>query len=477
MKESKLYSILSSFSTKQLNRFDKFVKSPYFNSNDSLIKLYELIHGILKGNKEIEEKAAWEAIFREKDYHEGKFRKLLSDLVSLTESFLIQEELNDSSLLKQNLLLQSIKKNKISAIQKKIVTNSIKEADRRKEQSSEYFLQRFRIEKNHYNLTSHFERKAKKKSITAAQDLQELSKKLDIFYLIEKMRHGTDLLTWSVMYKSDIDFAQFDFTSKLIERSNYLEIPAVNIFYNIFKAFKDDQNPKHYFKAKEIMLNNLDEFPFAEQQDIYDSMISYCIGKVNDGEKEFIPEALEMYKTGVDTGISLIDGELTPTTFRNIVGVSLRFGYIDTAIDFINDKIDLINHKFRNNALNFNLARVYFYKKDHGKVLDYLNQVDFDDVWYNINSKAMLIATYYETEELDPLESLLTSYAAFIRREKSLDESRRHHFLNFVKIVRKLIKVFPVTNEKLDKLKDEVQNTKAIINRKWLYERIELLRP
>ena len=477
MKDSKIYSILSSLNTKQLNRFDKFVRSPYFNSNDSLISLYQILHGILKGNKETDEKAAWKSIFGTKTYEEGKFRKLLSDLVSLTETFLIQEELGDSILLKQNLLLRSIKKNRVSAIHKKIVTNSIKEAERRKEQSSEYFLQRFRIEKNQYNLTTHFEKKSKKKTITAAEDIQSLSRKLDIFYLIEKMRQGSDLLTWKGMYKSDLDLTQFEFTARLIERSNYLHVPAVNIYYNIYKAFREEDETKYFFQIKELMKEHLDQFPFEEQQEIYDSMISYCIVRVNNGDKDFIPEALEMYKTGVDTGISLIDGELSPTAFRNIVGISLRFGYIENALEFINEKIELINIKFRNNALNFNLARVYFYKKDHDKVLDYLNQVDFDDVWYNINSKAMLIATYYETEEYDALESLLTSYAAFIRREKSLDDSRSQRYLNFVKLVKKLIKIFPVTDEKLDKLKNEVQSTKALINRKWLYERIELLRP
>ncbi len=477
MKETKAYSILVNLSSKQLNRLDKFVRSPYFNANEGLVNLYAIFHGLLKGNKEIDEKAAWESIYPNEAYDPKKFRKLLSDLVTLIESFLIQEGLLEAPLLRQNLLLQSIKKFSITPLQKKTVTNSIKEADRRKEQSSEYFLQRFRIEKNQYNLTTHFERKTKKKSITASEDLQELSKKLDIFYLIEKMRHGTDLLTWSVMYKSDIDFTQFDFTSKLIEKSNYLQVPAVNIFYNIFKAFKGEQNSKHYFKAKEMMLEHLDDFPFDEQQDIYDSMISYCIGKVNKGEKEFIPEALDMYKTGVDTGISLVDGELSPTTFRNIVGVSLRFGYIENAVDFIQEKIHLVKPKFKNNALNFNLARVYFYKKDHDKVLEHLNQVDFDDVWYNINSKAMLIATYYELDEIVPLDSLLTSYAAFLRREKSLDEARRSRYLHFVKFVKKLVKIYPITDKALDNLKEEISSINGVINKPWILEKIELLRP
>lgn len=477
MKETKVYSILLTLNSKQLNRLDKFVKSPYFNVNDALTSLYVILRGLLKGNIEIDEKAAWLEIYQQKPFEQVKFRKMLSDLISLIEQFLMQEELSEAPLLKQNLLLQSIKKNKIKTLQKKTVSNSIKEADRRKEQSSEYYLQRYQMEKNQFNLTSEFEKKSKKKNWTASDDVQELSKKLDIFYLVEKMRHGADLLTWSTMYKVDTDYSQFEFTSRLIEKSDYLNVPVVNIFYNIYKAFKDESKTKHYFKVKELMYSHLSQFGLYEQQEIYDSMVSYCIGRVNRGDKDFIPEALEMYNTGVDTGLSLIDGELSPTAFRNIVGINLRFGYIDMALEFIHERADLINQKFRNNAVNFNLARVHFYKKNHDKVLEYVNKVDFDDVWYNINSKAMLIATYYEIDEIEPLESLITSYAVFIRREKSLDETRRDRYLNFVKFVRKLNKMFPVTMEALDKLENEIKETAGVINKAWLLERIDLLRP
>jgi len=373
--------------------------------------------------------------------------------------------------------LKSIKKNKIAPLQKKTVVNSTKEAERRKEQSSEYYLQRYLLEKNQYNLTSHFEKKAKNKNITASEDLQSLSKKLDIFYLIEKMKHGADLLTWSIMYKVNIDFTQFEFTSRLIEKSDYLEIPAVNVFYNIYKAFKEETETKYFFEAKKIMLKHLDKFAFYEQQDIYDSMISYCIVRVNNGNKDFIPEALEMYETGVDTGISLINGELSPTAFRNIVIMALRFGYIDFAEEFSNEKIHLVNPRFKIDSLNFNLARVHFYKKNHHKVLEYLSKVNFDDVFYNLNSRSILIATYYELDEIGPLESLLTSFGAFLRREKSIDDTKRKRYLNFVKFVNKLVKLFPITNEGLDKLKAEVTAAKGVINKAWLLEKIELIRP
>jgi len=473
---SKLYKVLLTLSNKQLNRLDKYVRSPYFNCNENIIDLYTLVHSSIKKNIEIDQKAAWSSIFPDIKFSEPKLRKLQSDLLNLVEGFLMQEVLQEEVLTQHNFLLKAIKKYKIDVLQNKAVTNSSKEVERRLEQSSDYFFQRFQIQKNQYYLTSQYERKARKKKLTAANELQEMTKKLDIFYLVEKMRHGSDLLHWRSMYKTDFDLAQFEFTAKLIERSDYLEIPAVNVYYNIYKSFVEENNTKYYYDLKSQLDRQMHLFPIDQQQEIHNSMISYSIKKINQGNKDFIPEALNLYVQGVNTGLTLVDGELSPTDFRNIVGVALRFNYIDFAVNFANENISLVNKKFRNNALNFNMARISFYQKEHDKVLAYLNEVDFEDVWYNINSKAMLIATYYETEEFSPLESLLSSFSAFIRREKSLTEERRLPYLNFVKIVKKMVKMFPVSASKVKQLEDEIKGTKALINRKWLDERIELLK-
>jgi len=474
LRDTKLYKVLSSFSAIQLNRLHKYVLSPYFNVNDHLTVGFEIIKEAIKEDKNLEVKEIWDEIFKGIPYSDIKWRKFLSDIVSLIEGFLIQESLSKEELLKYNMLLQAIRREKLEELQKKTVTNANREMDRRLEQSGDFFYQKYLILKNQYNLTSQFERKRvklRKKQAPASEQLLEVSKQLDIFYLLEKMRHGTDLLTWRKMYKADIDLSQFEFTSKLIEKSQYLDIPAIKMYYNIYKAFVEPDEPKYYFDLKELFIAEMDQFPLDEQQEIFDSLVSYCIGSINSGNKDFIPEALEMYQKGIDTGLSLVDGELSPTTFRNIVGLALRYQYLNFAKEFIQEKASLVNKKFRNNAVNYNLARVHFYKKEFNEVLDYSNQVNFEDVWYNINTKALLLATYYELDEDNALESLLTSYNAYIRREKSLEEKRRMPYLNFIKSIRKMIKINPFDKEKIKALKKEIESTKAI-NKAWLLEKI-----
>jgi len=100
------------------------------------------------------------------------------------------------------------------------------------------------------------------------------------------------------------------------------------------------------------------------------------------------------------------EGELSPWVFKNIVLSGLRLGEYDWTEKFIKDYKERLPDESKNNAVTFNLAQLYFFKKDHDKVIRLLHQVEYEDPAYNLNSKIMLIATYYETDELEPLYHL-----------------------------------------------------------------------
>ena len=66
------------------------------------------------------------------------------------------------------------------------------------------------------------------------------------------------------------------------------------------------------------------------------------------------------------------------------------------------------------------MARVYFFKKEYDKVLELLQQVEYDDVFYLLDAKVALIKTFYELEEIDSLVALLDSFKMLLRRKKIL---------------------------------------------------------
>ncbi|MEM1323958.1 MAG: hypothetical protein AAGG75_27100, partial [Bacteroidota bacterium] len=95
-----------------------------------------------------------------------------------------------------------------------------------------------------------------------------------------------------------------------------------------------------------------------------------------------------------------------------------------------------------------------------------------EDVSYNLGSKLMLTATYYETDEIEPLYSLLESFRAYLNRHKEIPNQRRKNYLNLIKFTKKLTKVIPGDKKAIDKLKQEIDSSGGIMNEEWLKEKI-----
>ena len=95
MLSKKLLSLLQTFSKQDLSQFRKFIHSPYYNENQELIQLFQLINDEFNHNSSklddisLEKKLAWKKRFDEKVYQDTKMRRLSSDLNKLAERFLL----------------------------------------------------------------------------------------------------------------------------------------------------------------------------------------------------------------------------------------------------------------------------------------------------------------------------------------------------------------------------------------------------
>src|SRR5690606_2223412 len=121
---------------------------------------------------------------------------------------------------------------------------------------------------------------------------------------------------------------------------------------------------------------------------------------------------------------------LTPWSFKNIVTNGLRLSEFDWVEKFIHDYSSRLDEKHRENAVTFNLAQLFFYKKDYPKVISHLSQVEYEDITYNLNSKTLLMASYFELDELEALNSLLDTFRVYLNRNKKIPATRRKHYLN-----------------------------------------------
>lgn len=477
MKDRKIVIALSALSIYELNSFGKYIHSPYFNMNQNVALFFDIIaENIKKESVEtLTPEIIWSEIFPNDAYHNQRFLKLNSDLVKLLEDFIAQKEFDQAESFRANLKIEGVRKRNLENLYSGIISELERLQKTELNQSAEYYLAKYQIEKNIFSLKTENEKKNEKFEITSGLDFGKIADSLEIFYITSKLRLLCSLLSWQKMYKLNIEIQYIDQILNLAKTEQYAIYPPISIYYKMSLTYTDENNLENYYSLRNLMKINIHIFPFEEQKEIYSTLLNYCINKINKNQLEFNKELFNLYNEILNNKIVFSNNEIIPTMFRNIVFTALRIEEFSWAENFILDYAKYVDEKYRDNAVEFSLARLEFYRKNYGKVLEHLYKVTYEDVWYNINAKTLQIASYYELNEYDALESLLQAFKMYIRREKSLSSDRKDHYLNLIKFTNALIKLTTKDQTKLIKLKDDIIATKGVVSKPWLLEKVEAM--
>ncbi|MBK8886194.1 MAG: hypothetical protein IPN46_06400 [Saprospiraceae bacterium] len=282
MKDRKISIALSSLNIYELNSFIKFVQSPYFNVNQLIAQFTLVISEAIKnGNLPIlTPQDVWKQVYNNEPYNNQKFLKLNSDLTKLLETFLAQKEFESSESLITNLKLEGAKKRNLENLYSGIISEAERLNKSEYNQSADYYLTKYQIEKNLFSLKTENEKKNEKFEITSALNIHDIVENLDIFYVAEKLKLYCTLLSWKKMYKLNIEMENMEEILSKATRAPYNQIPPINIYYTIHLTYIEDENIINYYKLRSL-LKNLFTFSKSEQWKFYQTAISYCINKVN----------------------------------------------------------------------------------------------------------------------------------------------------------------------------------------------------
>jgi hypothetical protein len=476
LKDTKLIYALSHLDVYELNKFKKFVNSPYFNSNKNLIRYFEILETILKKKKkEPSKKLLFKKIFGDIPFNDNKLRKLNTEILSLFEEFLSVEHFTSKKLTKVNHLLVALRERRLDKMYNNILVKSKRYSEQSFSKTSDFYVEQFHLQKNIFNLTSEDERKAKSKENLSDFNIAEISYNLDLFYIIEKLRYMCTVLSWQRLrdHKTEINF--IDDIIKIVENSALLRNRVVEIYYQIYMTHINEDDESHYFKLKKLIKKYLNIFPLTEAKEIFGSAFTYCVGRGNKGHHKFQNEVLELYKYALENELLITDGILSPTTFRNITTYALRLKEYTWAEEFINRYKVELNPKYAESVTSFNLALLNFYKKNYSEVIDYLVGFEYDEISYALAAKNLLLSTYYELDEDDALFSFLGSFQAFVNRNQKLTEFKKIGYRNLINFTRKMVNVNQLEKNKVLKIKEEISKTKVVASRQWLLDKVEEL--
>lgn len=469
MRSSKIYSILEHFDKYEQNRFRKYLSSPYFNKDSVLISLLEILLTYINSSSRvvsIEREEIWTQLDLHKKFNDVRFRKYCSDLLKHMEGFLTQRAFEENPLHQANYLLEAVGDKKMEKLYNGSMKTARRLSDSQKYRPSSYYFYQYQIEKSYYDLIDLDTRRTKK------TNAEEIANNLDFFYFAEKLRIYCEALNRQYLVSQEYEFPFIDEIIKHVKQDQYQEIPPIAVYLQVYYTITEEDNLEHYYKLKSLLGKYGLVFPKQEALTLYYSAINYCIRQSNQGKQNFLEELFFLYKELIDKEIIFVNNELSPWDFKNIIVSALRLGKYDWTENFIMTYNIKLPDQFRENAVTYNLATLYFYQKNYEKVIEQLRNVEYEDIIYNLNSKTMLLATYFETDEFEALYFLFESFRTYLNRHKDIPQSRRNLYINLIKFTKKLTKIRPGDKVAVDKIKKEVNETGNIASLNWLKQKI-----
>lgn len=468
MHNSKLYAILRHFDKYEQNRCRKYITSPYFNRSDALASLYDHFADHINGKAvKLGKEEVWEVLQPGSPYDDTRYRKYCSDLLKLVEGYLAQQVYEQNPIEQAAHFMQAVENRRIDALTATAMRTAKRISAKQKYRSADYYLHQYQIERQKYDLTE-FENKRSDRT-----NIEDISKNLDLFYLAEKLRILCAGITQQTFVKVEYQFSLVNEILQELQQVDYSDYPPVALYYQIYLTLTESEKEEHYHKLKNLLNDYGHLFPAREAKDVlYMAAQNYCIRKINKGSRQFTQELFSLYQDLLSKDILTVDGELSPWYFKNIINISLRVGEYDWAEEFIKAYSPSLPEQVRENSLSYNLAQVFFFRKEYEKVLEQLRNVEYDDVAYNLGSKTMLLHTYYETDEIEPLHSLFESFRAYLNRHKDIPANRRKNYGNLIRFTRKLTRIVPGDRASVEKLRKELGETKNVASLNWLKEKL-----
>lgn len=448
------------------------MRSPLYNDDEKLIRFTEAVLPIAKAKTlhEVIEQQLWKAVHGKAAYNRAKYNRLLSDTVKKLEHFLVVDKFNLQRSIQYAYQLEIMNERKLDKHVPEQMALAFRKHKESQLQDTLYYHTVFLLQQQR-NL--HLENKDQR---SAEKNLQDVADSLDLYYFYQKLKYTAAMLHYKNFLSVEAETPLLHEIMNLLDDSKYKQ-PSIQIYRRIILSFTNAENETHYTELKRLITENINLFPYEEQKAMFVFAMNYCINRINYGKAEYLNEVFDLYKYALSNDLLLEDGCLSQWDYKNITTVALRLKEYKWADKFLQEYKSILPKADRTNAYTFNMARYYFAVQRYERVLQLLQDVKYNDIFYQLDSKTTLLKTYYELGEWQPLYSLKDSFRVMLRRKKLISLQQQENYMNLLKLSMKLFKVDVKNKAALTALKSKIETTQNVADKTWLNEKLAELMP
>lgn len=475
MLKLKLTEVLESFNPSELKRLGDFVRSPFYNKNKNLIRLYDFFKKeFAKDDRsDITKEKIWKYLNQGKKYNDSYLRSLFSDFKELCEEFLIVTMQERNQIAKRNLLLEALSERDLARNFEITAREQNVSMSDEFNKGYEFYTDKIGFERTlidrsgrniEKNIDNHYYR------LSDAVDHVFLSSKLDVINsLLSRKYHVLGNIAPDIKF-TDVVINHIEENIAEIKK----EHPVIYTEYLTIKMMTGEETDRYFNELHSFVIKNISRMNQARLEEVYFPLINYGFNKVALGENSFLNKIFKIYETFEKNGFYSEMKSIQDIDFISIVIAGLRLNkvaWIESFADKYGNKLAL---SVKEDCMNLVNALIYQQKKNYDAAISSLDKVNYKNSYYYMKSKETLIKIYYETDETEILESLIDSTTHYLKRRKDILSIHYDRYMKFLKYLKRLIKA--VDGDDYDKLllKKDLSGDVNVIGKEWLLLQLKI---
>ncbi len=477
MIESSLILLLKKFDKQQLKDFNNFVKSPFFNTNSALVKLYEYIRKQYPdyNPEKLEKEFVYKKLFGKTEYNDGFLRVLMSNLQSLAEEYLTYNRFQADTLIKKKYLLDALSGIGARKQAEKVLNEGLKEISKLSPQNPDDYLGMYHMAfyKRYFYSTQFVVNKSNKPD----ESIFDEQKYFIMHFLLRTLAgHFYHLNQMQIIsYEPKLIF--LDEITLFLERNpGYLEVPMLNITFLRLLLLKNN-DIKDYYRLKESFYRTFEKLDIKDAFNTISVILNYCQRNYSQTDDElFQLEKFDILKFAIKNDLNTFEKSegMDGSRFHNIVSTALDFKETGWAEDFIKNFGNKLDPDKKDYLIAFADAMVLSSRKENDEALERLsklrNPASSND---KFNLKVLQMKIYFEMDFIDQAESSADSFRHMIQNDNVLPEAYKELHKNFYNFYMKLLSIkLKHDRTLLIELLGKLNSVRNVIQKKWIAEKV-----
>lgn len=475
----KAIELIKTFSSLEMKRFGRFLQSPYHNNNQDVVILFDFLRPLYPAfdQAKLNRPKIWKVLFKTKPFQAIKFKKLFSELNLLAEEFISIESLKSNKRAQQKQMITALKPRHFKRFVKASGVLIEEIAEKGAYQSQADFLDLHLLYQDLWHHIEWEKHQVNQKELLAAHEA------LVTYMDFNKVRTVSEIET----RKKFLNLSDYTYPESLkgiIEKKISQKNQHYILYYNLLNFVKKPNRDDYVFLKTQIFENHT----FLNRTLLQDCLIhlnNYLSNEIALGKSDLQKEMFFLLKWAGEQNTFVNDGKILEAVFSNTVIMSIKNQQFVWAENYIIQNEKYLKSINKELVLGYLKASLAYFKKKFLTVISILIKLQpSHQVQYYFFFKSMMTRSLFELilqGELVYQESLFNELDAFekgIRRNRKFSENRKGSYLNFIKILRQLIPLFVIKenrSHKLFMLKTKIDKLSSLAQRTWLLDKIDFL--